>query len=531
MSSETSSVERSNSTLPVKGTAQESVQSSGTIDAIGKVINSRDADVTLQFLREHDSQVPPITPEQERKLSRKVIWIILPMVMFINTIIYADKIAMSFAAIFTFFDDTGLTKNKYNNANTLFYVGFVLGQGNLYFLQKRPVGQVMTIITFLWCLIMFLHCAIYNPSGVYAIRFFLGFCEAIGVPALNITMNQFLTAEEKAATAPIFFASCMGVTVPVGFIAYGTLQITTSSIPTWKIFSILIGSLSFLVSLMVLILYPNNPTDAKFLNTEEKVWVIRRVQNSTQSSIEQKRFKKSQFREAIRDPITWLFAFFFLLQQLTNNLPYQQNMLFHSMGGISNLDTTLVSVASGCYDVLCAILASGWLHYHKNTTAFSVVFWTLPSFVGSIGSLTLSWDKKIALLAMICLATPFGIPWIMMFSWNITSCSGYTKKLTRSAIVMLFHSIGNIISPQMWQQKDAPRYRPAWLVQTICSFFIAPILALVIRHILKKRNDERIAASKSEELGFVEQDGEKLKVNMAMLDLTDLENKYFIYPL
>ncbi|SCU92562.1 LAME_0F00496g1_1 [Lachancea meyersii CBS 8951] len=534
MSIESVSLERQTVDVVDKSFLSGPAESNHSTNTEYKIISSRDADVTLKFLEDHDAQVAPISPECERKLARKVMWIIVPLTMLIDMILYADKAAMSFAAIFTFFKDTGLTQNKYNNANTLFYVGFILGQGNLYFLQKFPVGRVMTVITALWCIIMFLHCTAFNVSGVYALRFFLGFVEAIGVPALNITMSQFLTAEEKAATAPIFYASCLGVTIPVGFIAYGVLHITSTSIANWKIFSIIIGCMSFLTTAVVFLLYPNNPTDAKFLSTEEKIWVIRRVQHTTGSSIEQKQFKKYQVKETLKDPITWLFGGFFLLQQLANNLTYQQNLLFEDIGGITNLDATLVSAASGGYNVICGILATWWLMWKKDTTAFSVVFWTIPSFVGCIGSIALPWDNKMGLLAMICLATPFGVPWIMMFSWNVTSCSGYTKKLTRSAVVMFFYGIANIISPQLWQQSSAPRYNPAWIVQIVCSFFMAPVLTLIIWYILKKRNSERLAALASggdPPLGVVQHGGEKVKVNLAMLDLTDLENKAFIYPL
>ena len=120
-----------------------------------------------------------------------------------------------------------------------------------------------------------------------------------------------------------------------------------------------------------------------------------------------------------------------------------------------------------------------------------------------------------------------------MFSWNAQTCSGYTKKITRNAVVMFWYGVANIISPQLWQERDAPRYKPAWIVQIVLSFFLAPSLALVIWFILKRRNKERLAKIKLEDenLGLVEDDGEKLKVNVAMLDLTDLENEAFIYPL
>ncbi|CCH44311.1 putative transporter [Wickerhamomyces ciferrii] len=508
--------------------SKEEVQEKGY-----KIVRSKDADATLKFQEQYDSTVPEITPEQEAKLSRKVTWIIMSLVCLANLLLYMDKATLSYASIFEFWDDTGLDQDKYNNVNTIFYVGYIAGQlpGN-YLLAKLPVGRFLFILTSLWTIIIFLHCAAFNYAGVIVLRFFLGFVESVVLTLLNITMGQFLTAKEKAATAPIFYSTCLGVTIPTGFIAYGVL-FAKSSIHAWRIFMIIIGGLTFLLTVLVFLIYPNNPSTAKFLSIEERIWVIRRVQSTTGASIEQKTFKKYQFIEALKDPITWLFASFIFLQQLANNLPYQQNLLFKGMGGISNLNSTLVSVASGGFAVICCLIASFFLYRFANITAYSVVFWSLPSFVGSIVAAALPWSNKVGLLAALSLASPvFGIPWICMFSWNSTSCSGHTKKITRNAVIMFWYCIANIISPQLWTESSGPRYYPAWAVQIVLSFFTAPLLALVIRFILNKRNQERLSnLSENQKVGVVEDSDVEFVVNVASLDLTDLENKAFIYPL
>lgn len=500
-----------------------------------RIVTSRDADATLAFLEQYDDEVPEITPEQEKKLGKKVVSIILFLTAFTNLLLYADKATLSYASIFDLWEDVGLTQDTYNNSSTLFYVGYMLGQINLILVQKFPIGKLLTGTALLWSILIFLTCTVSNHQGIYATRFFLGFIEAIAIPILNQTMAQFLTKKEKAATAPLFYSTCIGVTIPVGFIAYGIL-FAQSSVPIWKLFFIIIGGVTFLWAIVLFFLYPNNPTDAIFLSKEERIWVIRRVQRSTGASIEQKVIKKYQIKEAILDPISWLFVGFFVLQQLANNLTYQQNLLFTGMGGISNLDSTLVSVASGGFAVICCILATTFMFYYENWTAWSVVFWSVPSFAACIGMATIQWDKKIALLAMLCLASPiFGIPFILMFSWNSTSCSGYTKKLTRNAMVMIGYGVANIISPQLWREKDAPRFLPAWIVQIVCSFFTAPLLAIVIWYVLKRRNAvrlEQIDSSGESLKGLVkEEDGQEVEVNLAALDLTDLENDKFIYPL
>lgn len=500
-----------------------------------KVIISRDADVTLDFLRKHDSQFPEITEAEERKLSRKVIWIIVPLCALIDFVLYADKATASYTSIFGMWTDTKLTQNTYNNSTTLFYVGYIVGQVNLIFLQKFPVGRVMTILSFLWALIIYLHTVATSYQGVYVLRFFLGFVEAIAIPALNNTMGQFLTAEEKSWTASLFYTTCLGNDIAVGFIAFGLLH-ANPSIAIWKLFMIVIASISIIITIITAVVYPNNPTDARFLSLKEKVWVIRRVQKTTGSSIEQKVIKKYQILEALRDPVSWLFCAFFFCNQLSNNLVYQEKLLYKQIG-VSTLGSTLVSVAYGGFSVSCAIVAAIIIRKKKDFTAYSVVLWTLFPLVGGIVMVSVAWERKFVLLAMICLCAPKGVAWILMFSWNSTSVSGYTKKVTRNAMVMFWYGIANIIAPQLWQAKDQPRYYPAWIVQIIFAFFLAPICAILIRVVLKKRNEQRRANWGPEDTVYgLIKDGDQeshttVKGNLALLDLTDIENDRFIYPL
>ena len=72
----------------------------------------------------------------------------------------------------------------------------------------------------------------------------------------------------------------------------------------------------------------------------------------------------------------------------------------------------------------------------------------------------------------------------------------------------------------------------------IVSWVGTPALLWVIHFILSKRNVERLAyvdsLSDDEREGWVEQKGEdgsieRVKVDVAVLDLTDLQNKQFIY--
>lgn len=109
---------------------------------------------------------------------------------------------------------------------------------------------------------------------------------------------------------------------------------------------------------------------------------------------------------------------------------------------------------------------------------------------------------------------------------------------------MIGYSIANLCSPQIWVPKDAPRYYGAWIAQIVVSWTGTPVILFVIRYILKRRNAERKAWAAglteeerlAHEIGEVEQydtDGTvvRRKVDITMLDLSDLENRFFIYPI
>lgn len=499
-----------------------------------KVVDVNEADLTVAFMNVHDKDVPEINKQQERKLRVKIFIRVFALTFLINLLMYMDKATLSYLAILGFWENTGLDQNKYNNVNTIFYVGFFVGQiPGPYITQKLPLRYLMVGITFLWSIIIFLHCAAYNYAGVIVLRFFLGLTESLAIPIMTTTNAMFLTKNERDSTQPIFYASCLASPIPIGFIAYGIIY-ANSKIGDYRVLNIIIGGLTFILSILLYFIYPNNPIDANFLSTEEKVWVIRRVTQTTNSSIEQRHFKRHQATEAFKDPITWLFCSAFFLQQLANNLPYQQNLLFEEMGGLSNLNSTLVSVAGSGYAVLWSILACIVMFIYPNTSFLTSIWVIIPCLIGSILAVSLNIKNSIGMLAAICMASQsFGVQWIIMFGLAKATARSQTKTSVRSALMMASYSVSNIISPQLWQGKDAPRYYPAWIVQIVLSFFTAPVLLAITWYILARRNRFRKdKIDSAEKIGFMKDDeGHEIIVNSAALDLTDLEDETFLYPL
>ncbi|ORY60816.1 major facilitator superfamily domain-containing protein [Pseudomassariella vexata] len=408
--------------------------------------------------------------------------------------------------------ETGIGNTEYNNVNT-FYAGYITAQiPGHYLMQRFPLGKFVSLSIllcgspYLFVSIIFLHCTATSYGALIPLRVLPGFFESVLVPSMEVTMSMFFTPAESIRLQPIFWISCPAAPIPAGFIAYGLLRVSHPTILPWKFFMIIMGGITFFIAMGSWFWYPDNPAKARFLTLEERVQAIRRVHAATRSAIEQKTFKRYQLVEALRDPVSWLFFSAALFLMLSNNLVFQQSLLFVSIG-VSRLGSTLVSAAGGSFSIVCSVLGTlGFL-------------WCLPAIEGGIGMVALPWDATLSLLACMLLAgSTFGATYIIALG------------------------IANFVSPQIWVARDAPRYYGAWIAQIIISWVAAPACMLAVHWILTRKNTERRAWIAVQEeaghrpAGLVEQVDEhgdivKVEVDISLLDLTDLENKCLISQL
>lgn len=500
-----------------------------------KVSSYKEADELFKFMEQHEPDFKPLNQHDSNKFDKKNFTYVLILVSIVTLILFMDKSTIGYTTILGIYDDTHITKSDFNNLNSIFYAGYLIAQWPCHILmQKLPIGKYLGVSIFLWALIIGLTAACKNYNQLMACRFFLGATESVVTPACEITLGMFLDTKQREIAQPVFWMTTALAPLISSFIAYGLLihASDTSTYP-WRIFMAINAALSLILSIIVLIWYPDNPSNAKFLSTNEKIYLIKKIQQSTKSSIEQKTIKKDQIIETLKDPISWLFAAQSFTLMLSNSLHYQQNQLYLDIG-VDNLGSALVSAAGSVWDILLYIIATFVIKKFPNQNGYIGTSCLIIPICSSIAMVTIPWNHKYALLAnMILAGSTKGIAYIVALGWTTSSAAGYTKKLYRNVLFMIAYGVANIISPQLWNLKDAPRYYPSWIVQIVVSFFLNGVILLTIRFILNKRNDERkISIADSDEDYYIQNDeGELERVDVAMLDLTDLQNKRFVYPL
>lgn len=93
-----------------------------------------------------------------------------------------------------------------------------------------------------------------------------------------------------------------------------------------------------------------------------------------------------------------------------------------------------------------------------------------------------------------------------------------------SVIGAIAYTVGNIISPQTFQARDAPRYLPA-KISIVILYFLITVDLLIMRMVFVRRNRQR------EEEKAARGSEWKVEENHEFLDSTDLVNREFRYAL
>jgi cytochrome c biogenesis factor len=144
--------------------------------------------------------------------------------------------------------------------------------------------------------------------------------------------------------------------------------------------------------------------------------------------------------------------------------------------------------------------------------------WSLPAIAGTVVILVVKPNAKNAggmLIAFYCTQF-FCAQGNMIISLITRNIAGQTKKGMTMTMVFVGWSAGNLIAPQIFQEKDAPRYLPGFLVH-IGVYAVYVGLVVLTRIILLRRNHRKDAVVT------------EITHELAFQDLTDIENPNFRY--
>lgn len=85
---------------------------------VGEVKDVKNADAALDFLR-HEGEGVEMTAEDEKRLVRKIDWMIMPLMWCCYVAQYLDKTLINYAAVMGLYEDANITKADFSNLVSL----------------------------------------------------------------------------------------------------------------------------------------------------------------------------------------------------------------------------------------------------------------------------------------------------------------------------------------------------------------------------------------------------------------------------
>ncbi|EEY16135.1 allantoate permease [Verticillium alfalfae VaMs.102] len=469
-----------------------------SVDIDTKQANTRYGEIDRELANYVNAERIEISPERSDELRRMIdkrVLIVMILTYFLQAI---DKGTMSFSSIMGLPEDTGLVdaegklEQSYSWLTTCIYIAVLIVEYPQNWLIARvPIAKYLSFCIVAWGITLACHAACTSFEGLLVVRTLLGIFESVCQPAFVILSGMWYRREEQASRVTYWYMMNGAQQIVGGLLAYCFSLIKTGPLASWQWLFLTYGVISVIFGLWVGFWMPDSPMRAHCFTEAEKHEMVERVRDN-QTGIQNKTFKRHQFVEGLTDPQVWGYCGIAFCTTLpTSGLGAFANIIIKSFG-FSLIETQLLAMVLGFY-IIIVLLSSGSM---GTNVGLLISYYITLSF----------WAAQTLALSLI--------------SRNI---AGQTKKTVAVAMNFIFWAAGNAVGPQVFLQRDQPRYLIAFSTHMGCYGLLVLIIIALRFHLVRqnKKRDE-LAAS-----GVAEASPDF--TSHAYEDLTDRENLAFRY--
>ncbi|KAF7174979.1 hypothetical protein CNMCM7691_005447 [Aspergillus felis] len=437
----------------------------------------------------------------ERRLVRKIDIMILPIMTFAYMMAFLDKQALSYTAIMGLRTDLKLRGSEYSWSGSIFYFGYLFFSypGSI-LMVKFPLGKYLACNFMLWAIVLACHAATTNFAGLMVARFFLGCTEASFSSGFSLITSLWYRTSEQPLRHGIWFCGNSISMIIGNLIAMGIWQIKTS-LASWKWLFIIFGIITFLWGILMFFRLPDTPNTASFLTEEEKLIAIERLK-ANNAGYKRNKIDSAQIIEAFTDLKTWMLAF--------------SSLILYGFG-YSTFKTLLLGMPIGAVILVFVLLSSTISSRIQNCRCIVIAGVGCISILGS--ALVYATESMAARYAGLLLMGVYSVSMPLSLAMVASNIGGFSKRATVSAIYFVMYCAGNIVGPQLFFEREAPRYQSGFQAVIVCLVVVV-VMALVLGVYLRWENRRRDRVA-----GPVE-DADK---PTELVDITDLTNMRFRY--
>lgn len=362
----------------------------------------------------------------EQQTVKKVVWRILPFLIVCYLIAIIDRGNIGMASL-QMNEDLGLSKAVFGFASSLFFVGYFLFEvpSNLA-MQKIGAKIWISRIMVSWGIISVCTAFVESANTLYVLRFLLGAAEAGFFPGVILYLTYWIPGKYRARVIATFM-----VAIPAAnFIGSPISGLILSldgwlGMRGWHWLFILEGIPAVILGIAAFFLLSNRPTDASWLNQDQKAWLSTTIQAENEKK---KAIGHISLWQLLRHKHIWVMALIYAgASAAGSTLSVWSPQLLKSFG-LDNFTTGLVNaIPYGLASILMIVWGrssdrSGERRWHTALTLFLIAGGLLSAFITNslTGSIVI---LSLVLIGAYSMKGPF---WALASGWmsSTTAAAG-----------------------------------------------------------------------------------------------------------
>jgi ACS family tartrate transporter-like MFS transporter len=378
-------------------------------------------------------------PDLETTTLRKVAWRLIPFVCLMYLLNILDRANVGFARL-QMQDDLNLSEETFNLGYGMFYLGYLLFEvpSNL-LMRKVGARRWIARIMISWGLISSATLFAHDQWTFYGLRILLGIAEAGFFPGIILYLSYWFPDRERGKMTA-FFMLAIGLASVFGNPISGFIMQYldgVSGLHGWQWLFLLEGIPSVIVGFAVLVYLTDYPQDAAWLSSEERGWLVARMQGEEDARRSQ--HDADRLGALLQWRVWLLIAIYFTVAVGTNaSGAYMPRLI---QGKFSDFSTFQIGWLSALPHI-CAVLGMAIFGISSDRTRERRKHLALAAFLAAIGWSLTAWNPSPALsLIGLCLAQTGMMSMLPVF-WTLPTA--FLTGVAAAGGIAMINSVANI---------------------------------------------------------------------------------------
>ncbi len=413
-----------------------------------------------------------------RAALRKASWRLLPLIGLGYGIAYMDRINISFAAL-QMNQDLHFSDTVYGLGGGLFFLSYALCEvpSNVLLMRfgaRRWIARIM----FTWGLLAMGMMFVETPTQFYVMRFALGAAEAGFFPGVVFYLMHWFPAHERGRAISRFYVALPLSSVVMGALAGTLLGLQGHfGLAGWQWLFLVEGLPAVLLSIVILLVLPNSPAEARWLTQDERDWIAARLAaDNTLPGVS----ADAGVLRALVEPRVWLLG---IASMCVLGAAYAFGLSAPALlQGVTHLDATGIGFLIAGVSLLGAasMITAGWHSDRRRERHLHVVVYLLimSCAFAAMGLSVNPWVVVVAYAATIVFGNAIQAVFFLIPSDFLRGRSAAGGIAAIGSIGM----IGSFIGPYVWGiAKDHTGDYQLGLLSLTVPYAIAAAIVFVLR--------------------------------------------------